>query len=81
MLRRHRKIAGYKQTQVARLLELHSAIPLSQWERGTALPSALNLLKLSALYQVSAHELYEPLFSALREVIEEKVVEQFIAKS
>lgn len=79
MLRRNRKIGGYTQVQVAALLGLHRAIPLSQWERGTAFPSVLNLLKLSALYQVPAHELYEPLFSALREVFQEKVLEQFIA--
>lgn len=81
MLRRYRKIAGYKQVQVAALLGLHSAVSLSQWERGTTFPSAQNLLKLSALYQVPAHELYEPFFQSLREVIEEKAVAQFIGCS
>lgn len=57
-LKRCRKLSGYKQNQVSRLLGLKSAARLAKWEKGKSFPSVLNLLKLSALYSTLANDFY-----------------------
>ncbi len=49
---------GYKQNEVAKLLGLKSASRISKWEKGLAMPSVENLIKLSALYATLMNELY-----------------------
>ncbi len=66
-LRKHRKMAGLKQRQVARLLGLYDTKPLSLWEKGAAFPNAVNLLKLSIIYRTFPNELYHEHFMELRE--------------
>ncbi len=57
-LRKHRLLMGYKQNEVAKLLGLKSASRISKWEKGLAMPSVENLIKLSALYATLMNELY-----------------------
>lgn len=57
-LRKHRKIAGLRQQDVAKLLGHKSTCRISRWEKGLSMPSAFNLLKLSILYGVLPQELY-----------------------
>ncbi len=58
---------GLKQRQVAQLLELYDTKPLSLWENGTAMPSSINLLKLSIIYRTFPNELYHEHFIELRD--------------
>ena len=58
---------GYKQRHVATLLGLYDTKPLSMWEKGVAIPSTINLLKLSIIYRTFPNELYYELFTELRE--------------
>jgi len=73
----HRKLMRYKQYQIAQLLGLGSAIPVSQWEQGVAMPSTHNLIKLSLIYHTYPNELYSELFNNLREELKEKELELF----
>ena len=58
----HRKQAGLLQTDVAKALDLVSTDRISHWERGSAMPSVINLFKLAKLYGVRSEELYRDLF-------------------
>ncbi len=58
---KHRKLTGLKQNEVAKKLGLRDGNLVSRWERGVAMPSAENLLKLSTLYNTLANELYHEL--------------------
>lgn len=71
-LRRYRKIMGYKQIDVAHLLGVISTNRISRWERGLAMPSALNLLKLSILYRTLVNELYFDLGQEVRDELSAK---------
>lgn len=57
-LRKHRRINGYKQSEVVYILGLKSSNRLSRWEQGLSMPSVENLIKLSILYHVLIEELY-----------------------
>jgi len=57
-LRKHRLLMGYKQNEVAKLLGLKSASRISRWEKGLAMPSVDNLIKLSVLYATLMNEFY-----------------------
>lgn len=59
-LRKIRKEKGLTQKQVAEKLGLKCEDRLSHWERGNAVPSVKNLLKLAEVYQVSVHEIVRP---------------------
>jgi transcriptional regulator with XRE-family HTH domain len=60
-LRKFRKISGYSQTDVMKLLGFKSTNRISRWEKGLAFPSVENLLKLSILYRTLADQLYPDL--------------------
>lgn len=55
-------IHGLRQKEVAALLGHTSTAQLSQWERGEALPGAINLMKLCIIYATSPAELYYDVF-------------------
>ena len=62
-LRFHRKAAGLRQLDVARLIGLEGSTErISLWENGQSLPSIQNLFKLSQLYKTFPHELYADLY-------------------
>ncbi|MBP6974556.1 MAG: helix-turn-helix transcriptional regulator [Candidatus Pacebacteria bacterium] len=48
---------GLTQKQVADLLGLKCEDRLSHWERGTAMPSVKNLMKLGRVYKVKVEQL------------------------
>jgi DNA-binding XRE family transcriptional regulator len=66
-LRLHRKMMGYSQRQVARLLGLHDTVPVSLWEKGAKLPSTVNLIQLSLIYRTYPNQLYDNVFQDFRE--------------
>lgn len=45
---------------------------ISHWEKGTAIPSIVNLFRMAAIYQVLPHELYPELFKSITEEINSK---------
>lgn len=57
-LREYRIKAGLTQKQVAVMLGMQCEDRLSHWERGQAMPSVINLMKLTAIYNVVAEKLY-----------------------
>ncbi len=76
-LQMHRKQMRYTFKQVACLLDLQSAAPLSQWEKGITLPSMINLIKLSLIYRTYPNELYPEYFHQHRILLREKEQELF----
>lgn len=65
-LRRCRRLSGYKQREVAKLLGLKSSARLARWEKGKSFPSVPNLLKLSALYSTLANDFYFELYQCYK---------------
>lgn len=57
---------GYRQIDVARLLDLNNTSRISRWEKGLSLPNAINLIKLSIIYRTFPNELYFELLLVLR---------------
>ena len=57
-LRMHLKLWRFKQREVAELLGLANANPISKWERGYKLPSTQHLIDLSNLYRTYPNKLY-----------------------
>ena len=57
-LRKYRRLAGLKQTDVVRELGLQSASIVSRWERGLTMPSGRYLLMLENLYHTLVAQLY-----------------------
>ena len=60
---------GIGQKQVARLLGHTSTAQVSQWERGAAMPGAVNLIRLCIIYATSPEELYHDVFKEQLESI------------
>ncbi|MDB5226639.1 MAG: helix-turn-helix transcriptional regulator [Bacteroidota bacterium] len=57
-LKKHRDIQGYTQKQIAFMLGFKNAARIGQWEKGLALPSIINLLKLSVIYSAFINDFY-----------------------
>lgn len=72
LLRKHRKLVGYKQSEVAEILDLKSANRISRWEKGQSAPGLINLLKLSIIYSTLCDQLYEELIHNMRNEIQYK---------
>lgn len=71
LLKKHRKISGLKQKDVAKILELKSSSLISRWEKGLSIPSLINVFKLSILYRTMADSLFNDLVHKLREEVRE----------
>ena len=76
-LRKHRKLMGYTQKDVALLLGLHNTNRISRWEKGLCFPSVVNLIKLSIIYRTFPNELYFDLLLELRHELLKKERELF----
>lgn len=61
-IRELRTVAHLRQCDLAELLHLDCEDRLSHWENGKALPSVVNLFRLSKLLKVLPHELYPNLY-------------------
>jgi transcriptional regulator with XRE-family HTH domain len=69
LLKKYRKVRGYKQKDVARILDLKSASRISRWEKGSCLPSLINAFRLAALYRVMVDGLFTDMSDSLKEEI------------
>ncbi len=77
LLRKYRKVRGYRQKDVARILDLKSPSRVSRWEKGLCLPSFSNALRLAVVYRVMVDIIYPDLLANIRHEImarENKVV-------
>lgn len=50
---------GLTQKQVAEILKLDCENRISRWEKGLAMPSIKNLIRLSKIYGVTLSEIYK----------------------
>jgi transcriptional regulator with XRE-family HTH domain len=71
-LRLYRKNRGLKQRDVALILGVRNASMISRWEKGLAIPSTVNVLKLAMIYRTSADALFIDYRLKLREEIQRK---------
>ncbi len=77
LLRKYRKVRGYRQKDVAKILNLRSPSRVSRWEKGVCLPSFSNALRLAVVYRVMVDIIYPDLLANIRHEImtrENKVV-------
>jgi transcriptional regulator with XRE-family HTH domain len=72
LLKKYRRVRGFSQREVARILELESTSMISRWESGLMLPSAINLFKLAALYRVMVDALYFDFLGSIKEELKAK---------
>ena len=75
-LRKYRKARGLSQCDAARILGFSDGSRISRWERGTCLPTAINMFKLAALYRTLVDALYIDVLRQIREEVkrrEEKI--------
>ena len=63
---------GYSIKDVAWLLKLHCSSRISRWEKGKALPSLKNAIKLGLLY----HSLIEQMFLEYRSGLKDELLER-----
>jgi transcriptional regulator with XRE-family HTH domain len=71
-LKFHRKIAGFRQQDVAYYLGHSSSSRIIKWEKGLATPGINNLIKLSILYGTLIEELYYDLFNVQKDILAKK---------
>lgn len=57
-LRKFRRARGLKRRDVAAILGVRDLGTITRWETGKAMPSVMNLLRLSALYRTFADALF-----------------------
>ena len=81
LLRKYRKVRGFKQKDVARILDLKSPSRISRWEKGLCLPSLANALRLSAVYRVMVDAMFPDLFRSFREEIRGREEKLFGSKA
>ena len=62
-LKKYRRIHGYSQKKVARVLGLADTSVISRWEHGVVLPALHQVFKLSKLYEILPHELFDLLWN------------------
>jgi len=69
-LRKHRRLMGYTQDDVAYLLGLNSKTEISRWEKGLTVPGIDNVIRLAYIYRTLAEELYREYYKQVRFEIE-----------
>ncbi|MFN8250237.1 MAG: helix-turn-helix transcriptional regulator [Ferruginibacter sp.] len=62
-LKLYRRCNGFSQKKVARMLGLRDTSLISRWEHGVSFPSLVQSFRLSRIYQVLPHQLYESLWN------------------
>jgi Predicted transcriptional regulator with C-terminal CBS domains len=58
-LKKYRRLAGYSQKEVSRVLGLQQSSCISRWEKGFSLPGTEYLFRLSFLYKTVPNHLYQ----------------------
>jgi transcriptional regulator with XRE-family HTH domain len=71
-LRELRKTKGLLQIEVAQLLGHLNSDRISDWEKGYAMPSVVNLFKLATVLGIAAEELYREIKASATKEVEEK---------
>jgi transcriptional regulator with XRE-family HTH domain len=66
-LKKHRRIAGLSQIQVAAILGIKNSCSICLWEKGSFLPGAKQLFQLCILYNTTPETLFGELFHTLRQ--------------
>lgn len=69
-LKMHRRVQGYSQKKVTRLLSLKDTGTISRWERGISMPSLRNVLRLANIYIARPEELYPSLFEEVAATVD-----------
>lgn len=69
-LRKHRRLMGYTQDDVAYLLDLRSSAQISRWEKGQAIPDTVNVIRLAYIYRTFTEELFREYYKQMRYDIE-----------
>ncbi|MBS1511091.1 MAG: helix-turn-helix transcriptional regulator [Bacteroidetes bacterium] len=64
-LKKFRRMAGYSQKKVARLLGFADTSTISRWEHGITAPNIIQLLWLAKLYHCLPHEFYPDLWNVI----------------
>lgn len=57
---------GLRQSDVAKKLGFTSSDRISEWEQGKTFPHVINLLKLSVIFNLLPHELYDQLLEEIK---------------
>ena len=68
-LRKFRKQMGYTQLEVALKLGHKCTSQISRWEEGLAMPSVINLFKLSIIYSRLPTDLYLDTYLDLKHIL------------
>lgn len=71
-LRKFRKQMGYSQKDVSILLGHKCTSQLSRWEEGLAMPSIINLFKLSIIYSRLPTDIYLDTYLELKPIIQKQ---------
>lgn len=71
-LKIHRKIAGFRQQDVAYYIGHKSSSRIIKWEKGKATPGLQNLIKLSILYGTLVEELYRDFIIIQKDILAER---------
>jgi len=71
-LKRYRKIRGFTQDYVAKVLGLKSTSMISRWEHGRCLPSFFNIIRLSVIYRT----MMDALFLDFKRTIGEEIMKR-----
>ena len=71
-LRELRKTKGMLQIEVAQLLGHLNSDRMSDWEKGYAMPSVVNLFKLASIYGVPTEDLYREINVTAAQEVEDK---------
>lgn len=64
---------GIKQQHISQILGFCINDRISHWEKGKALPSVINLFRLSAVLGVLPHEVYPELYKQIVSDVDEKI--------
>jgi len=70
-LKEVRQSLGLRQQDVAHVLGFKITDRISHWERGSAIPSIVNLFRLSSIYNISPQELYPDLAQFISTEVDE----------
>ncbi|HUI28929.1 MAG TPA: helix-turn-helix transcriptional regulator [Candidatus Acidoferrales bacterium] len=72
LLRKYRRVRGFKQKEVAMLLNLKSPSRISRWEKGACFPSVKNLFRLAIIYRVLVDAIFPDLYHSLKEELKKR---------
>jgi len=71
-LKKYRRLFCLSQKEVASMLGLKEASPLSRWEKGITLPGIMDLFRLSRIYKALPTEMYFDLWQHISKEISVK---------